>query len=261
MTQGRVDIFFEWLGTRPLDARVAVAVDVDRLLADAGLLGKATLADNSGRTWRLVVFRGDDLAFRLAYRQARQDPHVLVVLARGTAADSRIDVSHVTDILAANEGGPPLDLSIPAIFRRLCPKINFPVAELRRFADALLERIEAVPNAAAKIVQRWGRPDDWGRGQVAALVLLCRHLDWVLTDLWPDETDPATAVAHGLRVLLSVPTESSDLPIIRQMLQEALRPQSKDHFFWFEAAPEQIAAYLLVRASPWMRSCRIPWSS
>ncbi|MCY2987028.1 MAG: PglZ domain-containing protein, partial [Planctomycetota bacterium] len=248
MTLGPVDIFFEWLSTRSADARMAVVVDVDRLLADAGTLGKAVLADKTGRTWRLVVFRGDDLAFRLAYRQARDEKHVLVVLARGTAAGSRIDVSYVTDILAGNEGGPPLDLSIPAVFRRLCPKINFPEAELRRFADALFERIEAVPKAAGKIVERWGRPDDWGCGQVAALVLLCRHPAWVLADLWPDETDPAAAVTHGLRVLLSVPGDSDDLPIIRQMLQGALRPQAKDHFFWFEAAPEQVAAYLLVRA-------------
>ena len=248
MTHRPVDIFFQWLGSRPADARMAIAVDGDRLLADAGMLGKPTHTDNTGRTWRLVVFRGDDLAFRLAYQHARDEKHVLVVLARGTSVNSRIDVSYVSDILAANEGGPPLDLSIPAVFRRLCPKINFPVTELRRFTDALLERIDAVPKAAAKIVERWGRPDDWGRGQVAALVLLCRHPDWVLSDLWPDETDPAAAVAHGLRSLLSVPTDSSDLPIIRQMLQGALRPQAKDHFFWFEVAPEQVAGYLLVRA-------------
>jgi hypothetical protein len=145
MTQGPVDIFLEWLGSCPADARMAVTVDGDRLLADAGMLRKAALTDKTGRSWQLVVFRGDDLAFRLAYRQARDEKHVLVVLTRGTAVGSRIDVSYVTDILATNEGGPPLDLSIPAVFRRLCPKINFPVPELRRFADALLERIEAVP--------------------------------------------------------------------------------------------------------------------
>jgi len=71
--------------------------------------------------------------------------------------------------------GPPLDLSLPAYFRRLCPKINFPPQELRRHKTALLARVEAVPAAAAKIVERWGRPDDWGRGQVAALVFLARH--------------------------------------------------------------------------------------
>jgi hypothetical protein len=91
---------------------------------------------------------------------------VLIVLARSSDAQSKIDVSYVTDILSANEGGAPLDLSVPAVFRRLCPKINFPVAELRRFKDELLEGLEAVPKAVDKIVERWGRPDDWGRGQV-----------------------------------------------------------------------------------------------
>ncbi len=173
---------------------------------------------------------------------------MLIVLARSTAEGRKIQVSYLTDILAANEGGAPLDLSIPAVFRRLCPKINFPESELRRFAGALLERIDAVPKAAAKIIERWGRPDDWGRSQVAALVLLCRHPDWVLADLWPDETDPPVAVAHGLQILLSVPSDSADLPIIRQMLQGALQPQTKDRCFWFEAPPDEMAAYLLLRA-------------
>lgn len=277
MTPGPIDTFFEWLSTRPADARTAVAVDGDRLLAEAGLLGKATLTDQTGRTWQLVVFRGDDLTFRLAYRRARCAPTwsglsetgdaaenasagetasrraastwpVLIVLARSTAEGRKIQVSYLTDILATNEGGAPFDLSIPAVFRRLCPKINFPVSELRRFAGALLERIDAVPKAAAKIIDRWGRPDDWGRSQVAALVLLCRHPDWVLADLWPDETDPAAAVAHGLRILLAVPSDSDDLPIIRQMLQGALQPQTKDRCCWFEAAPDEMAAYLLLRA-------------
>jgi hypothetical protein len=219
----------QWLSERPEQARLAVAVDGDRLLADAGVLGKETITDSQGRVWQLVVFRGDDLAFRLAYRKARIAQRVLIVLARSTDAQSKIDVSYVTDILSANEGGPPLDLSVPAVFRRLCPKINFPVAELRRFKDELLEGLEAVPKAADKIVERWGRPDDWGRGQVAALVLLSRHPDWVLSNIWPDETDPAAAVAHGLQVLLSVPQDSPDLPVIRELLQDAVYPQIREY--------------------------------
>ena len=248
MTHTPVDIFLGWLSDRPDDARVAVAIDGDRLLADAGVLGKDTATDRLGRTWQLVVFRGDDLAFRLAHRKADTDKPVLIVLARSTAAQSRIDVSYLTDILAANEGGPPLDLSLPSVFRRICPKINFPVTELRRFKDALLERLEAVPKAADKIVERWGRPDDWGRGQVAALVLLAQHPDWVLSDIWPDDIDPATAVAHGLRVLLSVPPESPDLPIIRQMLQDAVYPQVREFCFWFDLPTDEVAGYLFIRA-------------
>ena len=79
-------------------------------------------------------------------------------------------------------------------------------------------------------------------------MLLCRHPDWVLADLWPDETDPPAAVAHGLQILLSMDSGPDDLPIIRQMLQGALQPQTKDRCFWFEAAPDEMAAYLLLRA-------------
>jgi hypothetical protein len=189
-----------------------------------------------------------DLSFRLVYRKARTNKRTLIVLARSTDNQSKIDISYVTDILAANEGGPPLDLSVLAVFRRLFPKINFPAVELRRFKDALLERLEDVPKAVDKIVDRWGRPDDWGRGQVAALVLLARHPDWALADIWPDETDPATAVAHGVRVLLSVPSESSDLPIIRDMLQDAVRQDVREHCHWFGLPPDWVAGYLLIRA-------------
>jgi len=55
---------------------------------------------------------------------------------------------------------------VPAFFKRLCPKINFPLLELRRHKDALLTRLDAVPTAVVKIVERWGRPDDWDAGKL-----------------------------------------------------------------------------------------------
>ncbi len=248
MAQSPADILFEWLSERPTAARMAIAVDGDRLLADAGLLGKERLTDSTGRDWRLVVFRGDDVSFRLSYRNASAEKNVLVVLARGTSAESRINVSHLTDILARNEGGEPLDLSVPAVFRRLCPKINFPPMELRQFKDTLLERLEGVADASKKISDRFGRPDDWGRGQVAALALLVRHPEWALADIWPDEHDPAPAIAHALRILLSVPPDSPDLSVIRQLLTVEVRLQVKPHLsFWLEQAVELTAAYLLIR--------------
>ena len=247
MTHSPAELFFEWLKERPTATRVAIAVDGDRLLADAGLFGKEKLTDTSGRDWRLVVFRGDDIGFRKSYRHARTDKHVLIVLARGADTQSRINVTYVSDILAANEGGPPFDVSVSAVFRLLCPHINFPVAELRRYKDVLLERIDDIPSAAKKIIERWGRPDDWGRAQVAALVLLLRHPDWVLNEIWPDELEPGAAIAHALRILLSVPAESSDLPIIKVILTEAVRQQVKPHLFWLDQPVDQLAAYVLIR--------------
>lgn len=243
-----VDVFLEWLAGRPRDARVAVAIDSDRLLAETGLLGKASLVDETGREWQVVVFRGDDLAFRLAFRKASMRERTVIVLTRGAATQVAIDVSYVTDILAQNEGGAPLDLSVPAFFRKICPKINFPVTELRRYKDALLTHLAEIPKATAKIVERWGRPDDWGRGQVAALVILAHHSSLALGDIWPDETDPADFLAHSLRILLAEPTLTDDRSIVVEMINEAARPQVREHLFWLESPPEELAAYLVLRA-------------
>ena len=222
---------------RPAATRLAIAIDGDRLLADGGLLGKEKLSDVTGREWRLVVFRGDDIAFRKSHRQVRDEKHVLIVLTRGAETQRRINITNISDILAANEGGPPFDVSVPAVFRKLCPQINFPCAELRRFKDVLLERLDSVPSAAKKIIERWGRPDDWGRGQVAALVLLVRHPEWVLNEIWPDELEPGAAIAHALRILLSVPAES---PICRSYAKCFLRrsaPRSSRNCFGWTNPP------------------------
>ena len=247
MVSTPTDFFLQWLGERPLDARVAVAVDSDRLIADAGLLGKQTLVDTTGRTWEVVLYCGDDLAFRLRFRKATSAQHVLIVLTRGTHPSAKTDASYISDILARNEAGPPLNMSVSAFFSRFCPKINFPVAEIRRYKDALLERLDNVPKATAKIIERWGKPDDWGRGQVAALVLLAHHPDMTLSELWPDETDPGDFLAHTLRLLMGYPALSRQHSVLNEMVEEAARPQVKEHLYWLKMPLEEIAAYLVLR--------------
>ena len=59
MTDTPVDVFLQWLGNRPRDCRMAIAVDGDSLLTDAGVLGKPNIADTLGRLWYPVVFRGN----------------------------------------------------------------------------------------------------------------------------------------------------------------------------------------------------------
>ena len=247
MSSTPADVLTDWLATRHADARVAIAIDADRLLSDSGILGRDKIVDKNGRQWQLVAFRGDDLAFRLRFRTASSLPPVLIVLTRGMAADGKIDVSYVTDILGKNETGRPLDLSLAPFFKRFCPQINLPVGELRRYKDLLLDRLEAVPRAAAKIIERWGRPDDWGRGQIAAMVILAGHPDLALTDLWPDETDPAPFLVHALRLTLGLPQLTQDRGALLEIIREAARPQVRDHLTWLEVAPEELAAFLVLR--------------
>ena len=241
------ELFHEWLETRPGDARVAITIDSDRFLADARALDKPTIVDAAGREWQLVVFRGDDLAFRLRFRQASTDGRAVIVLTRGADSIKPIDVSYVADILARNEAGEPLDLSVPAFFRRITPKINCPVAELRRFKNDLLARLDYAQVAADKLIQRWGKPDSWGRGQVAAMVLLAYHPELSLDDIWTDETEPAKFLAHVVRMLAGTPQLDSHREIVQQVIREAARDQVKDLLYWAEVEPEELAGYLVLR--------------
>jgi hypothetical protein len=171
----------------------------------------------------------------------------LITLTRGAGTDGSIDVSHITDILARNESGAPLDLSLPAFFRRFCPQINLPPLELRRYKDLLLSRLDGVPNAATKIIEKSGRPDDWGRGQIAALVILAGRAEMTLQDLWPNETGTVEFLAHALRLALAAPHLTDDREVLLEMIREAARPQVRQYLHWLTVPPEEVAAFLVLR--------------
>ena len=251
------ELFYDWLTHRPGDARVAVAIDSDRFLADARVLDKPSVCDTAGREWQLAVYRGDDLAFRIRFRRTVSAGRTVIVLTRGaltpsptdaaSAVDKPIDISLVSDLVARNEAGPPLDLSVRAFFRHITPKINCPVVELRRFKQDLLARLDFVSAAAEKLIERWGKPDSWGRGQVAAMVLLAHHPELHLSDIWPDETEPTAFLAHVIRLLVATPQLQPQRDITRQIIAETARQQVQGLLFWADAEPEELAAYLVLR--------------
>src|SRR2546426_326838 len=92
------EILGDWLAQQTKETRVAVAVDSDRFLTDDKVLAKLTMVDPAGREWQLAVFRGDDLAFRLRFRDASIKGRTLIVLSRGAETTKPIDVSFVADI-------------------------------------------------------------------------------------------------------------------------------------------------------------------
>ena len=226
---------------------MAIAIDSDRFLAEAGLLGKPTIVDPAGRQWQMVVFAGEDLEFRCRFREAVSLGRTVIVLSRGPYSTEPIDVSYIADILTLNESGAPLDLSVPAFFHRITPKINCPVRELRRFKTDLLTRLDYAQEAAEKLIEKWGKPDSWGRGQVAVMVLLAHHPKLSLKDIWTDETDPTQFLAHVVRLLVGTPQLVSHREVILQIIREAARDQVAHLLFWAEAESDHLAGYLVLR--------------
>ena len=244
------EVFEHWLEKQPDGARVVVACDNDRLLADAKVLDRPTIVDPKGRTWHLAAYRGDDIRFRFAFRRVEKVGRVVIVLVGSGEPDTRLVVTTIGDLLSHDEGTEPLDLSLARYLGRFCPQINFPPEPLRHYREQLLARTDELSSAARKITARWGRPDDWGRAQVAALVLLAQAPALALDDLWPDFDSPAAFAAHAVRLLVTRPELRSLQPVVRDFLRASVSalPGLGNHLHWCEPEPEELAAFLVLRA-------------
>jgi hypothetical protein len=244
------EVFEVWLERQAKDARVVLVCDTDHLLADAKVLAKPTVVDPKGRTWQLAAYRGDDLRFRYAFRRAQQAGPTVLVLVGSGLPDARLDVSTLSDLLAHDESTEPLDLSLARYLGRFCPQINFPPAPLRHYREALLGRTAELSAAAKKITSRWGRPDDWGRAQVAALVLLAEAPQLALDDLSPELDTPAEAAAHVVRLRVARPELKAVASTVRDYLQASLAsiPTHAQLLHWTEPQAEELAAFLVLRA-------------
>lgn len=141
-----------------------------------------------------------------------------------------------------------MDLSLARYLSRFCPQINFPPVPLRHYKPQLLARTGELSGAAKKITARWGRPDDWGRAQVAALTLLAHAPHLALDDIWPDGESPAPFLAHVLRLLLARPELAAHREVVLDLARTAALPGIVKHLFWLEPPPEQLAGYLVLRA-------------
>lgn len=242
------DVFERWLEQQPDIARVVVACDTDRLLAEDRALDQPVVTDPAGRAWHLAVFRGDDLRFRLAFRKAAANGRVAVVVIGSPDPDRKLDVSTIGDVLARHEGTAPLDLSLARYLGRFCPQINFPPAQLRHYKPALLARTGELSAAAKKITARWGKPDDWGRPQVAALVLLAHAPHLALDDVWPESESPAGFFAHVLRLLLARPELTAHRAVVLDLARGVALPGVNEQLFWLAPPVEDLAGYLVLRA-------------
>ncbi len=128
----------------------------------------------------------------------------------------KIVLTHLADVLAGIEGD-PIDVSLFAYFKRLFPKVNPPVDELRQHKRAFLEGVPGLVNAYGQFKQRWGEPATWDRGQLLAILLMSRYPTVRLEDLWCDEQDREAFVCHAVR-LLRPGIDREHLDLIRQIV-------------------------------------------
>ena len=148
------------------------------------------LLDETGRTWDIVPYRGDDVATRRAWKRAGSGSNpLLLVLTCPEGDHATLEASGIADLISLAEGS-PIGLSTVGYFQSLFPRVNPPTPALIEHRHALLERIDEIVKASLRWKDRWGEPDTWTRGQFLAILLMARFPDWTLDDLWCDEESP-----------------------------------------------------------------------
>ncbi len=238
------------LSARPRGTRCTLALDPDRLVE----LGPMLL-DETGRTWEIVPYRGDDVATRRAWERARSGSNpLLLVLTRPEGDDATLEASGIADLISRSEGS-PIDLSTVGYFHSLFPRVNPPTPALIEHRHAFVERIDEIVKAYPRWKDRWGEPDTWTRGQFLAILLMARFPDWTLDDLWCDEESPWAFAAHAVGLLCHPSVVPADLPAVAEVIWESARHvRTSESVAWLsvpandlDAFREEVAAFVVLR--------------
>ena len=213
------------------------------------------LLDETGRTWEIVPYRGDDVATRRTWERARSGSNpLLLVLTRPEGDDATLEASGIADLISRAEGS-PIDLSTVGYFHSLFPRVNPPTPALIEHRHAFVERIDEIVKAYPRWKDRWGEPDTWTRGQFLAILLMARFPDWTLDDLWCDEESPWAFAAHAVGLLCHPCVVPADLPAVAEVIWESARHvRTSESVAWLsvpandlDAFREEVAAFVVLR--------------
>lgn len=241
------DMLLRWLDGRPPQSRCEWVIDPDRL-AD---WHAPQVVDKTGRSWQRVLYAGDDLAFRRACRTVFADAEgagkpVLLVVTRGSANPEPVDISHIGDVLGRAEGD-PLDLSIVAFFKSIFPKVNPPQDALRNHKAEFLECVPGLHRAYGEFKHRWGEPDNWSRAQLLSMILLARHPEFRLDEVFCDDPDVLDFLVHACRLIMHPALAERDQPLVWQLMRESMLVKAADVEPWLGREPTDLAGYLVLR--------------
>ena len=241
------DMLLEWLDGQPSQSRCELIIDPDRLVD----WHEPRVVDRGGRIWQRVLYSGDDLAFRRACRNAFTEAEstgnpVLLVITKGSDNPDAIDVSYTSDILGRAEGD-PFDLSIVAFFKSIFPKVNPPQDALRVYKAEFLESVPGLSKSYGQFKHRWGEPDNWSRAQLLSIILLARHPELHLDEVYCDEPDVNDFLVHVCRVIVHPTLAERDYPLVWQLMRESMRVKEADVEPWLGIEPTDLAGYLVLR--------------
>ena len=185
----------------PHGAKLALCFD-----PEGDLTGLNDINDAAGRTWRIVTYQEDDLAFRLAMRALEAegwsaDSPVLMRVAMPDLVPltHRIDLSFLGDILQRVEGE-PIDLRTDAVVTFHTEPVVWP-EHLQTHAARISRDLKGFIDGYWRMRKAIGPDRPLGRHHIEVALLLARYQELDYRDLELPQAYPAEIVARFLSLV------------------------------------------------------------
>ncbi len=226
----------------PPAARLVVVFDPYADLA----LGETFEIGETGQTWRVMRYDGNDLAFRQAYRPGERDL-LWVTCPPGWARESppRIELCSLTDVWRRADRF--IDASLPGVLRQLTRQETWPAESVSTHAAILGWNLATVVSGVKALRRYLERGAALDAHTVRALALHCLQPHLPIQDFLFRQDTPAGVLDDYTRLLWEADWDAPGMALLQAQAREAPRLELGDAAAWLGVPPRSLAVYLYLR--------------
>ena len=220
-------------------------------------LEETLYVEDSDRTWRVIRYDGNDLAFRKQTASGLSPSDLIWVTAPpGTILGQAVQIELRTMMDVWRRAETFIDASLPGVLRQMAPNETWPTEPVWRHADILSHNLDSVI-AGVRTLRRWlPRHAALDANIVRALALHCLQPDLPVHRFLFREDAPAAVLRTYLDLLWGADWQQEGLNLLQTQAREAPHLNLEEIEAWLISSPSAIALYLYLRR--WLGRVHIP---
>lgn len=232
------------LGELDKASGLALALDPERRLK---LAVNSEFIDASGKRWRMVRYRNDDLTLR---RNLMSDsPQLIWAQPPITPADAMIDLSYLPDLVTRLANEQVIDLSLHGVLQTLVPEETFPKPSVDKYAAYFADRLPDLIGELKELRAHSRFKPPLSREHIQALALCCSHPNLQAGNLLFSETDLQSALVHYLFLIIESKLAEDEANLLRELARQS--PLSANELkrleVWLQPDPEDLLRTIYLR--------------
>ncbi len=198
--------------------------------------------DSTGRSWLVLEYYENDLAFRRIYN--RLDPDIAKVI-RITYPKykkmEKINLSYILDVIERADD--VIDLRLTSILKELTPKETWPI-EIAKFSSEIGNNFDRFIGLYRELRKELPQGAPLNLNLVKALVLATRNHSLAIRDLLFRELDPIAVLAHYLRIVWQNRLNDEDISLLREIVKTGCLIDINTILPWIEEDAVNLATFL-----------------